>query len=291
MSAMAANQRLGRIGIWSMELRFGEHAAAEAAAAELDELGFGALWIPGGMDGAVLKDVDRLLAVTKRTTIATGILNLWKHEPRDIAAWFNGQPADRQARIMLGIGVSHGPIIGAEWKNPVAVMRNFLDRLAEAGMPADHTCLAALGPKMLELSRDRTGGAHPYLVTAEHSAMARRILGPGKLLAPEQGVVMESDPAKARQLARQALVHYGRLPNYRQSWRRLGFSEDEIEGGSDRLIDALFAWGGVEEVVKRTNAHLAAGADHVCLQVIQGAGPGDFAAVRPLWRQLAAGLL
>jgi len=291
MVTKSADRRLGRVGVWSMELRFGDRAEAEGAAAEADELGYGALWIPGGIDGAVLADVERLLSVTKHTTIATGILNLWKHDPADVAAWFNGLPADDQPRVMLGIGVSHGPIIGDAWKRPIAVTRDFLERLTAAGMPPDNTCLAALGPKMLELARDCTAGAHPYLVTPEHSAMARGILGPGKLLAPEQGVIMSSDPAKARELALAALTHYRQLPNYRNNWLRLGFSDEDIESANDRLIEGLFAWGAPDEIAERVNAHLSAGADHVCMQVIQGATGGDFGALRQAWRELASALL
>jgi probable F420-dependent oxidoreductase len=141
---------------------------------------------------------------------------------------------------------------------------------------------------MLELSRAKTAGAHPYLVTPEHSAMARKILGPDALLAPEQGVILESNPTRARELARQALTHYRRLPNYVNNWLRLGFSAAEIEGDSDRLIDALFAWGDAGQIAQRVQAHLTAGADHVCLQVITGAGSIDVGAARPAWRELAS---
>ena len=169
-------------------------------------------------------------------------------------------------------------------------MRDYLDRLSAEGLPADRLCLAALGPKMLELARDRTAGAHPYLVTPEHTAQARSVLGPGKLLAPEQGVILERDPERARAMARKALAQYQQRPNYANNWRRLGFSEDDIANMSDRLVDALFAWGGVEQIAERVKAHLSAGADHVCLQVISGAGV-DVNAARPAWRTLAAALL
>lgn len=291
MSMAAADQRLGRIGIWSLELRFRDPAQADEAAAELDELGFGALWIPGGVDDQVLKDVDRLLSATKRMSIATGIINVWKLQAQDLAQWWKGQSTERQARVLLGLGVSHGPLIGDAWKKPIAVMRDYLDQLSTQGVPGDSLCLAALGPRMLELSRDRTAGAHPYLVTPEHTAAAREVLGPGKLLAPEQGVILESDPARARELGRQALTHYARLPNYRNNWRRLGFSEEDVANVSDGLVDALFAWGGMDRIAERVNAHLAAGADHVCLQVISGTMGGDFDALRPQWRELAAALL
>ncbi len=282
---------LGRVGIWSLELRFWDPAEAGEAVVELEKLGYATLWIPGGIDNKVLGDVGRLLGITSRMTIATGILNIWKHEPREIADWWKSLPPDGQRRAMLGLGVSHGPIIGDAWKKPLAVTRGFVEETLDCGVPAARLCLAALGPKMLELARDYTAGAHPYLVTPEHTAMAREILGDDKLLAPEQGVILETDPGKAREIAREALEMYRNLPNYQNSWRRLGFAEEDIANVSDRLVDALFAWGSVEQVAKRVRAHLDAGADHVCIQAITGTEPGDFGPVREAWRCLAAELI
>ena len=280
---------IGRIGVWSMELRFGDKGQTAEIAAELDELGFGAIWVPGGIGGDITGDLDHLLEATRKTTIATGIINIWKHEPAEISDWFVSLPDDHRGRVMLGLGVSHGPLIGEAWTKPLAVMRNYLDGLDAGGIPASHMCLAALGPRMLGLAAERTAGAHPYLVTPEHTAIAREIMGPGKLLAPEQGVILESDPAKARELARGAVEHYRRLPNYRNSWLRMGLTEADIEAASDRLVDALFAWGGTEPVRQRVEAHLAAGADHVCLQVISG----DKSMVAPIaaYRELAGALI
>jgi probable F420-dependent oxidoreductase len=148
---------------------------------------------------------------------------------------------------------------------------------------------------MLDLAKDRSAGAHPYLVTPEHSAFARERMGSDALLAPEQGVIFETDPAAAREVARQALAVYLQLPNYVNSWRRLGFSEEDVTGPSDRLCDALFAWGGIDQIVKRVKAHHDAGANHVCIQVAQGAlgsaATGDFTALRQAWRELAEALL
>jgi probable F420-dependent oxidoreductase len=169
-------------------------------------------------------------------------------------------------------------------------MRDYQDRLNGEGVTAQGLCLAALGPKMVELARDRTAGAHPYLITPEHTAQARAILGPEPLLAPEQGVVLHRDRAAARELARTALGHYKDYPNYRANWLRLGFSEEEIENADDRLIEALFACGPVEVIAHRIEQHMAAGADHVCLQVITGEGL-NVAAARPAWRELAAALI
>lgn len=279
---------LGRVGIWSTELRFGDPAAGAEVAAELDELGYGALWIPGGIDDAVLGDIDRLLTHTRRIALATGIINIWKQPAEDVAAWWKGQSADRQARVMLGLGVSHAPIIGENWGKPVTLMREYIDRLDAAGLPPSASCVAALGPKMVELAGQRTAGVHPYLVTPEHSRIAREIVGPGKLVAPEQGVVLESDPGKARDLAKTALDHYRFLPNYKNNWLRLGFTEDDVANLSDRLIDGLFAWGSAAQIAERVKEHHDAGADHVCLQVITG---GDFARLRSDYRELAAALL
>lgn len=281
---------IGKVGIWSLELRFGDKAEASAAATELDELGYGALWIPGGIDDGAPADVERLLAATQRTTIATGILNIWKHEPADLAAWFAGLPDADKARTLLGLGVSHGPIIGEQWGKPLAMMRAFLDGLDAAGMPRDNLCLAALGPKMVELSGARTAGAHPYLVTPEHTSEARAILGAGPLLAPEQGVILESDPAIARELALGALEHYAQLPNYRNNWLRLGYTEAEIDALDDRLLHALFAIGDAGAAAARVKAHLDAGADHVCVQVIAARG-APFDVLRGHWRALAEALL
>lgn len=283
---------LGKVGIWSMELRFGDPAATTAAAIELDELGFGALWIPGGIDDAVLGDVDRLLGATRNIVLATGIINLWKQQPKDVADWFNGLSDNHKSRVMLGIGISHGPLIGENWNKPIARTRSYLDDLEAAGMAMDNTCLAALGPKMMALSGERTAGAHPYLTTPGHSAEARGILGPGKLLAPEQGVIFESDPAKLRAVAEDALTNYKMLPNYCNNWMRLGLDkEQDIDPVSDRMIDEIFAHGSTEAMAARVKAHHDAGANHVCVQVISGAMGGDLDTVRGHYRELAKALL
>jgi probable F420-dependent oxidoreductase len=281
--------RVGRIGVWSLELRFGNPAESAEAAAELDQLGYGALWVPGGIGGDLTADLDRLLAATTRIAIAAGVLNIWRHEPAAIAAWWTALPDDRRDRVLLGLGVSHVHIVGQPFK-PVAAMRDYLDRLIGEGLVPEALCLAALGPKMLELARERTGGAHPYLVTPEHTAQARAIVGPERLVAPEQGVVLHSDVAKARDLARATLASYAGYPNYRNNWLRLGFSEREIASLSDRLVDALFACGSAEVIKERIDQHFAAGADHVCVQVITGEGV-NVGAARPVWRELAAVLI
>ncbi len=282
--------RLGRIGVWSGELRFAPPEDSTAAARELEELGWSAAWMPGGLDDRVLGDLDRLLSATQKITLATGILNIWKHEPADVGAWWRAQAPERQARLMIGVGVSHAPAIGEAYRRPTETMRRYLLRLLEEGLPREHLCVAALGPKMLELSAELTAGAHPYLVPPEHTAIARKALGAGALLAPEQGVVLETDPTRARELARQALATYLALPNYLNSWRRLGFTEDDVTGPSDKLIDALFAWGDAEAIRQRIQAHFDAGADHVCLQVISGPMSANLGPARAAWRDLASAL-
>lgn len=261
---------LGKVGVWSMELRFGDKLEAARGAAEIEELGYGAIWVPGGIGGDVTGDLDHLLNATSRMVIATGIINIWKHDPADIAAWFNALPDNRRSRVMLGLGISHGPLIGENWNRPLGKMAEWLDAFEAAGMAMEQTCLAALGPKMLELAGRRTAGAHPYLVGPAHSGEARQIMGPDKLVAPEQGVVLESDPARARTLARGALTHYARLPNYCNSWKRQGYADADIETQSDALIDGIFAWGDVGQIAARVGQHHAAGADHVCVQTITG---------------------
>ena len=279
---------IGRVGVWSMGMRFGDHAAIDEAAVELEQLGYGALWIPGGIDDGVLTDFDRLLAKTSKIALCTGIINLWKQAPEDVAAWWKAQSPANQARVWLGIGISHGPIIGESWGKPVAVTRDWVERALAAGLPADAMNLAALGPKMLELARDKTSGAHPYLVTPEHTAQARKILGPGKVLAPEQGAVLEADATTARTMARGALDFYRSLPNYANNWKRLGMTDEDVDNASDRLIDALFAWGGTEQIAARVKAHHDAGADHVCVQMVSATG---LAGELDAWRKLAPVLL
>jgi probable F420-dependent oxidoreductase len=275
---------LGRIGVWSNKLRYHEDRAAVAdAAAELDELGFGALWLPD-VGGDVLGDCGHVLDATKRVAVATGILNIWMHEAAAIASGIAALDQRHPDRFLLGLGASHAAVVAA-YERPYSSMVSYLDALDAASptvAPGDRI-LAALGPRMLELSRDRAHGAHPYLVPVEHTRQAREILGPDRLLAPELGVVLERDGEAA---ARAHVADYLELPNYVRNLRRLGFGDDDLrDGGSDRLVRALVAWGDEEAIAARVDEHLAAGADHVCVQVL---------APEPLpredWRRLAAAL-
>jgi len=280
------------IGIWSSQLRYGDPSESAAAAAELDELGFAALWIPD-VGGPVFDAVGRLLDATKRTVIATGILNLWMHSPADVAESYADLTAERGDRFLLGIGVSHAPLIDAgepgRYRKPLAATASFLDGLdaAPRPVPAGHRVLAALGPKMLALSANRTRGAHPYLVTPEHTAAARSVLGEGPLLLPEQTVILSDSAEEARRIGTDMLRSYLSMPNYANNLLRLGFSEEDVTQVSDRLFDAIIAWGDEEVILRRVAEHRAAGADHVCVQVLLD-DPRAFP--RAEWRRIAAAM-
>jgi len=283
-----AAKALGRVGVWSSEIRADPNAGA--AVRELEAAGWPSIWAPGGFDDKILGLFDNLLSETRTVLFASGILNIWRHEPEDVAAWWRGQSAERQGRVLIGVGISHAPLIGDSYGKPLETMRNYLTRLGAAGLPRERLCVAALGPKMLELCAELSAGAHPYLVPPEHTAIARKTMGADPLLAPEQGVILETDPAKAREIGRQGVALYTKLPNYVNSWRRLGFTDDDIANMSDRFIDSIFAWGDPAAIRRRVDAHLDAGADHVCLQVITGP-PGGSSAPLDAWRALAPAML
>ncbi|BBX15847.1 LLM class F420-dependent oxidoreductase [Mycolicibacterium duvalii] len=284
---------LSGIGLWSSQLRYGNPEEAAEAAAELDDLGFTALWIPD-VGGPVLDSVENLLSATKQTVIATGILNLWMHEPADVAHRYAALTQAHGERFLLGIGCSHAPLIDAgepgRYRKPLAATRAFLDGLDSAAQPVpkDNRVLAALGPKMLQLSADRGRGAHPYLTTPEHTRQAREVLGEGPLLLPEQGVLLTEDRDQARAIGTEWLKSYLALPNYANNLLRLGFTEEDLSTVSDRVFDALLAWGDEETVRRRIDEHRQAGADHVCVQVLT-TDPREFP--REQWRRLAAALL
>lgn len=239
---------LSGVGIWSSQLRYGDPSESADAAAELDELGFTALWIPD-VGGPVFDAVGGLLAATKRTVIATGILNLWMHSAGDVADSYAALTAEHGDRFLLGIGVSHAPLIDADrpgrYRKPLAATASFLDGLdaAPQPVPTERRVLAALGPKMLALSATRARGAHPYLVTPEHTASARSTLGEGPLLLPEQSVILCDTAEEARRIGTDWLRAYLALPNYANNLLRSGFSEDDLSRVSDRLFDAIIAWG------------------------------------------------
>jgi probable F420-dependent oxidoreductase len=283
---------LAGFGIWSSQLRYGDTGEVAEAAAELEEIGFSALWIPD-VGGAVLDSVDNLLSATKQAVIATGILNLWMHEPADVAARYAQLTDVYGERFLLGIGVSHAPLIDSKepgrYRKPLAATRAYLDAIdaTEQPVPVANRVLAALGPKMLELAAARSGGAHPYLVTPEHTRYARERLGRDPLLLPEQTVLLNDDADEARTLGKNWLRSYLALPNYANNLLRSGFTEEDVTSVSDRLVDAIIAWGDEETVLRRVTEHLDAGANHVCVQVLT-ADPQEFP--RDQWRRLAAAL-
>jgi probable F420-dependent oxidoreductase len=232
--------------------------------------------------------------------IATGIANIWARDPFTMTAAQLTLSEAYPERFLLGLGVSHARLVegirGHQYQQPFTAMRRYLDEMDEAARhywaakpAAPPRVLAALGPRLLALAAERAQGAHPYLVTPEHTAKARSALGPGRWLLPEQGVVLETNPEQARAIARRHVSRYLDLPNYTNNWRRLGFTDDDLVAqGSDRLVDALVAWGDVEAISRRVKDHLDAGADHVCVQVFDREPHG-----LPLrqWRTLATALL
>ncbi|GLF95022.1 TIGR03620 family F420-dependent LLM class oxidoreductase [Streptomyces yaizuensis] len=291
MTTHADRTGLGRIGVWSAALRAvpGQGLAPDAAeaVAELDALGFGTLWIGSSPS---LAEAAPLLAAAPRIRVATAILSVWQHPADEVAAGVARIEESAPGRFLLGLGISH-QVLAPQYAKPYATMVAYLDALdaAPVPVPAGRRILAALGPKMLRLSADRSLGAHPYLVTAEHTAEARSALGPDAVLAPDLKVVPEPDLGRAREIARGSLAHYLGLENYVRSLIRLGFSEADLaDGGSDRLVDALFALGSPERIRDRVAAYTDAGADHVALNVISDARAGT--PPRKEWRELAAAL-
>ncbi|MFF0110156.1 LLM class F420-dependent oxidoreductase [Streptomyces hirsutus] len=283
-------EAFGRVGIWSSALHgsraddAGKEAIADAVA-ELEELGYGTLWIGGSPSP---DDAAAVVAATRTVTVATGVLSIWDHTAEEVAARIAAIDASERGRFVLGLGVSHGPMV-PQYARPYSAMVAYLDALDAATPPVNsgHRVLAALGPKMLKLATGRALGAHPYLVTTEHTAEAREVLGPDALLAPELSVVLDTDLDRARTTARNMLRMYLRLPNYTDNLLRLGFAESDFEGGgSVRLLDALFALGDAERVRARTREYLDAGADHVALQVLTAEEDGA-GLPRAQWRQLA----
>ncbi|SOD72154.1 probable F420-dependent oxidoreductase [Jatrophihabitans sp. GAS493] len=283
--------KLAGTGVWSFPLRYGDPAEAAEATTELEELGFSAVWIPD-VGGPLFDALDSMLRATDRIVIASGILNLWMHTPQETAEQFSILTSKYGDRFLMGIGVSHAPAIDAIvepglYRNPLGAMVTFLDGLdaADTPVPRESRLLAALGPKMLGLAASRAGGAHPYLVSPEHTALAREALGPGALLAPEQTVIFCKDRQGARDIGAHWLGQYLQMPNYANSVQRLGFTREDVDTVSDRLFDSLIAWGDEDDIVARISEHTDAGADHVCAQVLTA----DLTALpRVEWRRLAA---
>ena len=284
--------KLAGVGIWSSQLRYGDFVESAEAAAELEELGYSALWIPD-VGGKVFDAVENLLHATERVVVATGILNLWMHEPADVARSYHECVAEYGDRLILGIGVSHAPLVDAgepgRYKKPLAATQAYLDALdaTEQPVPVQARVLAALGPKMLHLSATRANGSHPYLVTPAFTAQARAVLGDGPLLLPEQTAILTTDADQARAIGTEWLRNYLLLPNYANNLLRSGFAREDLDSVSDRLFDAMIVWGDEEAILRRVHEHVEAGADHVCLQVLDS-DPQKYP--REQWRRIAAAL-
>jgi probable F420-dependent oxidoreductase len=269
--------QIDKLGAWAATDNLSAANAAEFAR-RIEAWGYGALWIPEGIGREMFSASAWLLANTSTLTVASGIANIYARDPVSSAAAQKGLNEQSGGRFLLGLGVSHVPLVEARkhaYGKPVATMRAYLRGMAEADyrsvFPAapPKTVLAALGPKMLELSAELADGAHPYNVPPEHTRQARNILGTDKLLCVEQAAILETNAADARAIARRFLAFYFGLPNYVDNWKRLGFSDRDLAGGgSDRLIDAVVAWGDEKAIRTRIQEHWQAGADHVCVQAV-----------------------
>ena len=301
-SGEAVDTRLGRVGVWIGG--YGPPANVDLdIVCEIEALGFGAFWFgeaPGGREPFVR--AATLLAGTERIVIATGVASIWARDATSMSAAGRTIGEAFPGRFVLGMGVSHPPAVamrGSTYARPLTFMRSYLEQMASLDQPSPGppqpvpTVIAALRPRMLELASQATDGAHPYFVPVEHTARAREILGPARLLAPELAVVLERDPVEARRLAR---VHtssfYLGAPNYVENLRWLGFTDDDMaDGGSDALVDAIVAWGDDEAIRRRVREHLDAGADHVCIQPVTDAVT-DAGSITPieLLRRLAPAL-
>ncbi|MCU0309334.1 MAG: LLM class F420-dependent oxidoreductase [Acidimicrobiales bacterium] len=290
---------LGRVGIWQYQLDLVPSARSQELAAEVEALGYGAIWIPEAVGREAFTSATLLLSGTERIVVATGIASIWARDALCANSALQTVTEAFPERFLLGLGVSHQVMVegmrGHDYTKPYSTMKTYLDQM-DAGLfaavapstPARRV-LAALGPKMLRLAAERTDGAHPYFVPVEHTAFARETMGEGPLLCVEQAVVLEADPDVARRIARAHMSTYLTLPNYTNNLKRCGFTDADIaDGGTDRLVDAIVAWGDEEAVAARVAAHHDAGADHVCIQVLPAestAAPVDE------WRRLAPALL
>lgn len=289
---------IGPFGVWYGMIDTLPTPEAQETAQLLEELGFGALWLAEavGRDPFVMSSV--LLSATSRLALATGIANIYARDPMTMNACHQALAEAYPGRFLLGLGVSHGHLVAGirkhEWTKPYSYMSEYLDRMdaalyfAPKPTEAPGRVLAALGPKMLRLSVDKANGAHPYFQTPDHTKLARDVMGPDALLAPEQMIVLSEDRDEARRIARAGMQIYLGLPNYYNNLARLGFDEsDWTNGGSDRLVDAIVAWGSDEYVADRIREHHAAGADHVCVQILTDGTPVS----TDQFRRLAAMLL
>jgi probable F420-dependent oxidoreductase len=275
---------MGKIGIWTSYRPFGIERAGEAAKL-VEHLGYSAWWVGGSPH---VPDVRPILEATSTLVAATGILNVWINDPAETAAADAALRTEFPERFMVGIGIGH-PEATSDYRRPLAAMRAFLDGLdaSPTPPPVDGRCLAALGPKMLDLAGERAAGTHTYFVPVEHTRLARQRLGPGALVAPEVACVLDTDPVRGKAVAREYAKLYLGLRNYTQNLLNLGFTQGDLaDGGSDRLIDAVIPQGSAGRIAEVVRAHLDAGADHVCLQPL-----GEEGIPRNSWTALAKALL
>jgi len=275
---------IGRIGVWTSYRPFGIERAGEAAGL-VEQLGYSVWWVGGSPH---VPDIRPVLKATSTLLAATGILNVWSNDPAETAAADATLRAEFPGRFMLGIGIGH-PEATSDYRRPLRTMRAFLDGLdgSPTPPPADGRCLAALGPKMLDLAGERTAGTHSYFTTPDHTRFARERLGSGRLVAPELACVVETDPVRAKAVARDYAELYLGLRNYTKNLLDFGFTERDLaDGGSDRLIDAVIPQGSAEQIAEVAHAHLDAGAGHVCLQPL-----GEDGIPRKSWTALAKALI
>ncbi|MEU2021315.1 TIGR03620 family F420-dependent LLM class oxidoreductase [Streptomyces sp. NPDC016469] len=283
---------LGATGVWSLAFTHGDRGEAREAAAELEELGYGTIWLggsPGGNPRGDLVTAAEVLAATNRVTVATGCVSIWDKTADQLAAAYHALPQRQRARLLVGLGVSHAAFVD-RYKQPYHALRSYLDALDAAvpALPPTARIIGAHGPQMTRLAAARSIGVHPYLVDPEHTAWARTTLGEGPLLALEQTVLLDHDTGSARAKARTMLAPYLNLANYRAAWLRAGFTaQDLTSGGSNRLIDALFVWGNPDQIAVRLIKHRLAGAGHIAVQVVAD-DPAVF--TRRAWRDLAPAL-
>jgi len=279
--ASKLRDQLGQFGVWR-----GAPQVTPELAGDLERLGYGAIWL-GGSPAGDLHIVDQLLGATSTLTVGTSIVNMWKDDAATVASSYARIEAAFGGRFILGVGAGHREAT-PHYASPHDTLARYVDQLIASGVPSERIVIAALGPRVLHLAADRAAGAIPYLVPAEHTRLAREILGPDKLLAPEHKVVLDADPATARALGgKRVRTPYLGLRNYTSNLRRLGFTDADLAGdGSDRLIDALVAHGSPDLVAAQLGAHLNAGADHVCIQLLTAAGADPLAGYTELARAL-----
>jgi probable F420-dependent oxidoreductase len=283
-------KRLGDYGVWTRFFREADKREYPEAAAEVESLGYGAIWVPGMAGGDdYLPVLEQLLTETSSIVIAAGILNIWAHDAHEVGRFCADLQNRFPDRFLLGLGVSHTSLMPGVYDKPLSAMQAYLDVLDQyEGAGPDYRCMAALGPKMVEIARARTAGVHGYNVTPQHTKLTRSTVGPDKLVAPEQAATIVPEPEAARAVGRHHLSDYlGQMDNYERNFLRLGFEASDLEdGGSDHLVDEIVYWGDAGTVAAKLSTHLDAGADHVCVQLRQKPG----GAIREDWRVLAAAL-